>query len=66
MDLPKWTPPRPSEESYAIAALCGRAATMSTSQAARIEPAACCAEACVDLPFVGRVCHCILELPFCP
>ena len=31
-----------------------------------IEPAACCAETCVNVPFVGRVCHCVLELPICP
>ncbi len=31
-----------------------------------IVPAACCAEACVNIPFVGRVCHCVLDLPICP
>jgi hypothetical protein len=31
-----------------------------------LSPAACCAEACVNVPFVGRVCHCILDLPVCP
>ena len=31
-----------------------------------IAPAACCAEACVNVPFVGRVCHCVLDLPICP
>ena len=31
-----------------------------------LAPAACCAEACVNIPFVGRVCHCVLELPICP
>ncbi len=33
---------------------------------AHVAPAACCAEACVDVPFVGRVCHCLLDLPICP
>lgn len=31
-----------------------------------LAPAACCAETCVNIPFRGRVCHCILELPVCP
>lgn len=31
-----------------------------------LSPAACCAEACVNIPFVGRVCHCVLDLPICP
>jgi hypothetical protein len=31
-----------------------------------LAPAACCAEACVNIPFVGRVCHCVLDLPVCP
>ena len=31
-----------------------------------IEPAACCAETYVNVPFVGRVCHCVLDLPICP
>jgi hypothetical protein len=65
MDLPRWTPARPSDESFAVAALFSTQSPMSTSQA-QIEPAACCAEACVDVPFVGRVCRCILDLPICP
>ena len=24
-----------------------------------------CAQACINTPF-GQVCHCVLELPFCP
>ena len=31
-----------------------------------LAPAACCAEVCANVPFVGRVCHCALELPICP
>ena len=31
-----------------------------------LSPAACCAEACVNIPFVDRVCHCVLDLPICP
>lgn len=31
-----------------------------------LAPAACCAEACANIPFVGRVCKCVLELPICP
>lgn len=40
----------------------------SPSRAAdgQVSPAACCAEACVNIPFIGRVCHCILDLPVCP
>jgi hypothetical protein len=37
-----------------------------TEKAEGLSPAACCAEACVNVPFVGRVCHCVLELPICP
>ena len=37
-----------------------------TESARQIAPAACCAEACVNVPFVGRVCHCVLDLPVCP
>lgn len=31
-----------------------------------VKPAGCCAEECVNIPFVGRVCHCVLDLPICP
>lgn len=31
-----------------------------------LSPAACCAQACVNVPFVGQVCHCVLDLPVCP
>ena len=37
-----------------------------TDFARQIAPAACCAEACVNVPLVGRVCHCVLDLPICP
>lgn len=37
-----------------------------TGSQGHLAPAACCAEACVNIPFVGRVCHCVLELPICP
>jgi len=40
-------------------------AQRSRQDAPGIEPAGCCAEVCVDLPIVGRVCHCALEAPFC-
>lgn len=37
-----------------------------TASQGHLAPAACCAEACVNIPFVGRVCHCVLDLPICP
>jgi len=44
----------------------GAAFSIKDQPAQGIEPAACCAETCVNVPFVGRVCHCVLELPICP
>ena len=38
----------------------------ATSARDQLAPAACCAEACVNVPLVGRVCHCVLDLPICP
>lgn len=29
-----------------------------------VEPAGCCAQACIDTP-LGRVCQCVLDLPIC-
>lgn len=39
-------------------------AVSPASPGSGIEPAGCCAEVCVDTP-LGRVCHCVLDLPIC-
>jgi hypothetical protein len=57
MRIPIEMPTRPLE-------LSPTAAVRTADQQATIEPAGCCAQACVDTPF-GRVCHCIVEAPFC-
>jgi hypothetical protein len=57
MRIPIEMPTRPLE-------LSPNAAFRTADQQATIEPAGCCAQACVDTPF-GRVCHCIAEAPFC-
>jgi hypothetical protein len=36
----------------------------SAEQTKGLEPAGCCAQACIDTP-LGRVCHCVAEAPFC-
>jgi hypothetical protein len=64
MRLPIRMPTRPSVEDHAVPSRAkpGPANTPS----AGLSQAACCAEACVNVPFVGRVCHCVLDLPICP
>lgn len=38
--------------------------TRETSSFDGVEPAGCLAEVCVDVPLVGRVCHCVAQSPF--
>ena len=65
MQIPIWAPARPGVEKSEIAFVSSDA-TGAAADVAGLEPAACCAEACVNIPFVGRVCHCVLDLPICP
>ena len=62
MDIPKWAPGRPGLDATAV----GLSVVKQAKDRPGLEPAACCAEACVNIPFVGRVCHCVLDLPICP
>jgi hypothetical protein len=63
MQLPERMPLRSELSERAPAAINTDA---RTEKADGLSPAACCAEACVNVPFVGRVCHCVLDLPICP
>jgi hypothetical protein len=56
--------PLPTYRSEPISA--GLETHTSDEKAIGLSPAACCAEACVNVPIVGRVCHCVLDLPVCP
>lgn len=60
MRIPKDLPAARSERSAS-----GNCRNDAGSQG-HLAPAACCAEACANIPFVGRVCKCVLELPICP
>jgi hypothetical protein len=62
MRVPTWTPARPIREAPGIRVY---GAVAQAADNASIEPAACCAEVCVNTPF-GRICHCALDLPVCP
>jgi len=54
--------PLPTYRSEPISA--GLETHTSDEKAIGLSPAACCAEACVNVPFVGRVCHCVLIVLF--
>ena len=61
MKMPTWAPSRPSDEHPSA-----RSVRQVQATEIGLRPAGCCAQQCVDIPFVGRVCHCILDLPICP
>jgi hypothetical protein len=64
MRIPESMPVRPVRSERAPTSSAGIAPRRAVEHA--IVPAACCAEVCVNVPFVGRVCHCALDLPVCP
>jgi len=63
MRLPERMPLRSEHPSRAPADIKSDA---RNEKADGLSPSACCAETCVNVPFVGRVCHCVLDLPICP
>lgn len=71
MRIPQSLPSRPKRGDGARRPLVSPA-TANRSSAAEIDsgdrglsPAACCAEACIKTP-LGKICHCVLDLPICP
>jgi hypothetical protein len=64
MRIPFEMPTRADDERMPRAVNATDALSSSTERAL-VEPAACCAEACVTI-LGQRICHCVLELPVCP
>jgi len=65
MQMPIETPSRPIVARFAAASRREECARKGPDTGT-LAPAACCAETCANVPFVGRVCQCILDLPICP